>query len=251
MRAFAFVLAISLGTMSEAAPRVASLNLCTDELLLALADPAQIVSVTHLAQDRRETPRWRQARRYAANDGSILAVARHRPTLIVTMGGGGRDSARLAAALGARFVNLPFPTQIADVEQSILTLSVAIGRSERGRSLIRQIRAARQSAPHRLRDAIFVDRGARSLGPAGAGAEWLALAGYRQLGLPGDRIDREALMRMKPLTLLVSSYRSDQYSRAASLPVRRPQDRLVRADGRRWTCMGPDMLPEIARLRQR
>ena len=52
-----------------AAPRrVASLNLCTDELLLALAAPEQIMSVTHLAQDPAETPLWRQARRYRCGE---------------------------------------------------------------------------------------------------------------------------------------------------------------------------------------
>ena len=38
---------------------MASLNLCTDELLLMLADPGQIASVTHLAQQPAETPLWR------------------------------------------------------------------------------------------------------------------------------------------------------------------------------------------------
>src|SRR3546814_14947848 len=52
MRVFACILAISLalGGVAEAAPkRVASLNLCTDQLLLLLAAPEQIVSVTHLS----------------------------------------------------------------------------------------------------------------------------------------------------------------------------------------------------------
>ena len=43
--------------------RIASLNLCTDELLLALAAPEQIVSVTHLAQQPQETMLWRGAGR--------------------------------------------------------------------------------------------------------------------------------------------------------------------------------------------
>jgi iron complex transport system substrate-binding protein len=65
MRVFASLLAASLallaGVAAEAAPRrVASLNLCTDELLL-LARPEQIASVTHLSQQEAETPLWRQA----------------------------------------------------------------------------------------------------------------------------------------------------------------------------------------------
>src|SRR4051812_9008195 len=58
MRAFAFVSAISLALAApaDAAPRrAASLNLCTDELLLMLGEPGRIVSVTHLAQQPAET----------------------------------------------------------------------------------------------------------------------------------------------------------------------------------------------------
>ena len=97
MRVFASLLAISLALVAaraDAAPRrVASLNLCTDELVLMLAAPEQIVSVTHLAQQPAETPLWRQARRYPRNDGSLLSVAPLRPDLV-------RDDGRRRRATG-------------------------------------------------------------------------------------------------------------------------------------------------------
>jgi iron complex transport system substrate-binding protein len=46
--ALAFVLTC---TAAQAAPRVASINLCTDQLLLALADPEQIVGLSPYARD--------------------------------------------------------------------------------------------------------------------------------------------------------------------------------------------------------
>src|SRR5688572_11912690 len=130
MRAFASLLAASLALAAPAeaatAPRrVASLNLCTDELLLALATPAQIVSVTHLAQDPAETPLWRQARRYRRNDGSLLSVATLRPDLVITMGGGARDRLRIARRLAIPTLDLPFPRTLADVESTIRQVSAA------------------------------------------------------------------------------------------------------------------------------
>ena len=95
MRVFASLLAASLALAApaDASPRrVASLNLCTDELVLMIADPAQIASVTHLSQSPAETPLWRLARRHARNDGSLLSVAPLRPDLVVTMGGGARGA---------------------------------------------------------------------------------------------------------------------------------------------------------------
>src|SRR5437763_4221986 len=78
MRAFACASAISLALAgagpadAAAAPRrVASLNLCTDELLLLLAGPGQIASVSYLSQLSQETPLWARARAYRRNDGSL------------------------------------------------------------------------------------------------------------------------------------------------------------------------------------
>jgi iron complex transport system substrate-binding protein len=253
--AWTCALAMSLGLTQQAAwaaspARVASLNLCTDELLLALAAPGQISSLTHLSHDRRESAYWRMAQPYPANGGNILSVAKDRPSLIVTMGGGGRDSAGLASAIGARFLDLPFPARLADVERGITTLADALGRHAKGAQLIAAIRRVVATAPPRQRPAIFVGSAGRSLSRNGAGAQWLAAAGYRQIPLAGDRIDREQLLRLPPLTLVVSDYRTDQYSRSNAVPVRRERDHRITTDGRRWTCMGPSLLPEILRLRR-
>src|SRR4051812_5216386 len=118
MRAFAFASAISLALAAaapgKAAPsRVASLNLCTDELLLTLGDPRQILSVTHLGQNPVETPLWRAARRYRRNDGSLVSVAGLRPDLVLTMGGGARDRSRVGERLGIRMLDLPYPQSLA------------------------------------------------------------------------------------------------------------------------------------------
>jgi len=256
MRAFAFAWAISLATGSGAAApvRVASLNLCTDELLLSLARPDQIVSVTNLLRDPRESALWRQARRYRVNDGSVMAVARLRPDLILAMGGGGRDREMIARAIGAKLVVLPYPESLDDVEMAIARVADALGRSDAGRSLIAQINAARRSAPARPHDAIFLAGGGRSLSTDGLGAQWLRVAGLRQRPLKGGRIDAETLLTSPPRLLVRSDYRSDQSSREqewlthpALRRVRAPQ---VSTDGRRWTCMGPSLLPEVLRLRE-
>ena len=258
MRAFAFVSAISLTLGSEAAAapmRVASLNLCTDELLLALADPRQIVSVTHLGQNPAETPLWRQGRRYRRNDGSLVSVAGMKPDLVLSMGGGARDRIRIGARLGIRMVDLPYPRTLADVEQSIVRTASALGREAAGRALLRRIDRLRRTAPPRGIDAIWLGGGGRSLSATGLPAEWMALAGFRQRQLTGDRVSLEQLLVNPPAVLLRSDYRQGQYSSeqrwlAHPLAARVRNARSVRTDGRLWTCMGPAMVAEIERLRR-
>ena len=258
MRVFAFFLAASLALAAPAgaAPeRAASLNLCTDELLLLLGRPDQIVSVTHLSQQAAESPLWRQARRYRRNDGSLLSVAELGPDLVLTMGGGGRDRLRIAERLGIPTLDLPFAQSLADVEDSIRAVARALGRPQAGTALLREIEALKRSAPAAAADTIWLGGGGRSLSAEGLGAEWMALAGFRQRPLRGDRVSLEHLLVAPPEILLRSDYRAGQYSgeqRWLSHPLARrvERPRTIRTDGRLWTCMGPLLAREIRRLRR-
>ena len=261
MRAFAWLSAASLALCAasgatEAAPRrVASLNLCTDELVLMLAAPDQLVSVSHLAHQPLETPLWRSARRYRANDGSVASVVPLRPDLVVTMGGGARDRLRIARRLGIAALDLPYPQSLDDVEAGVLRVAAALGRKQAGRSLVERIAALRRSAPPARTDAIWLGGGGRTVPPAGLEAQWMALAGLAQRPMQGDRVPLETLLARPPEVLLRSDYRQGQYSGAqrwlAHPAARRARaGRVLATDGRRWTCMGPLLVDEIVRLRR-
>jgi iron complex transport system substrate-binding protein len=256
MRAFAFASAISLllAAPAEAAPRrVASLNLCTDELLLILGDPRQIVSVTHLGQNPAETPLWREARRYRRNDGSLVSVTGLRPDLVLTMGGGARDRIRIAGRLGIRVLDLPYPSRLGDIEQAVLRVAEALGVAPKGQAIVARIAALRRSAPPNPVDAIWLSGGGRTVSPIGAEAEWMRLAGLRQRTMKGDRVSLEQLLARPPAILLRSDYRSGQYSREQRWlrhPLVARAGRTIATDGRPWTCMGPLMIGEVERLRK-
>ena len=258
MRAFALASAISLALAgsAEAAPmRVASLNLCTDELLLALAAPGQIASVTHLAQSPSETPLWRQARRYRKNDGSLVSVAGLRPDLVLTMGGGARDRVRIAERLGIKVLDLPFPESLADIEASVRAVAAALRRPQAAAPILARMASLRSTAPRRRMDTIWLGGGGRSVSATGLAAQWMALSGLTQRSLRGDRISLEQLLVRPPALLLRSQYRSGQYSseqRWLTHPLARHagRSRSIDTDGRLWTCMGPALIPEIERLRR-
>jgi iron complex transport system substrate-binding protein len=240
---------------SVASLRVASLNLCTDELLLALAAPEQIVSVTHLAHKAQETTLWRRARLYRQNDGSLLTVVGLKPDLVVTMGGGARDRTRIAKRLGIRVLDLPFPQRLADVELQIVAVAHALGRRPAGMQWIARINALKRSQPRRLSDTIWLSGGGRSVQATGLAADWMRLGGFRQRRLTGDRVSLEQLLVRPPAVLLRSDYRSGEYSGAQRwlmhpLAKATGRSRTIPTDGRAWTCMGPPMIDEILRLRR-
>ena len=258
MPVFASLLAASLALAAPAAAapqRVASLNLCTDELVLMLAPPERIASLTHLAHDPAETPLWRQARRHPRNDGSLMSVAPLRPDLVVTMGGGGRDRLRIARRLGIATLDLRFAQSLDDVEANVRRLAAALDRPEAGAALLRRLAALRASAPPVRIDSIWLGGGGRTVAPGGLEAQWMALAGLSQRPMRGDRVALETLIAAPPQVLLRSDYRQGQYSGAqrwlAHPAARRARaGRALATDGRRWTCLGPLLIGEVERLRR-
>jgi iron complex transport system substrate-binding protein len=265
MRAFGFFSAISLALGGCAAPppaspagaaprRVVSLNLCTDELLLLLAEPEQIASLTHLAGREDEFPLWQQAQAYRGGDGTMASAAALRPDLVLTMGGSG-DRSGIGGRLGIATLDLPFPQSLDDVVTSVRTVAGALGQQQRGGALVARIGELRRTAPARSDDTLWIGSGGRTVNAEGLEAQWMALAGYRQRPLGTDQVQLEELLARPPAVLLRSDYRQHQYSRAQAWlthPLARAArgSRTVATDGRRWTCMGPLLIDEIERLRR-
>lgn len=242
----------SLLVASAAAIRVASLNLCSDEYALLLARPGELVSVTMLARDPAESVFAAAARRIPANRGRIEDVLVHRPSLVLTMGGGGRSSAGIARAIRIGVLDLPQPASLDDVGGNLVRVADALGDRQRAQPWLLRLAALRRTVPTQ-RDAIWLGQGATSISPNALGAQWMALAGLRQRALPGGRASFETLVTLPPKVLLRSDYRAGQMSQAQRwldhpllkhLPSRR-----MSTDGRRWTCGGPAMIEEIERLR--
>jgi iron complex transport system substrate-binding protein len=241
-----------LASAADAALRVASLNLCTDEYVLLLAEPRQVVSVSQLAHSPHETSLWRLARRFPANDGTLESVFARRPNLILTMGGRGRAREALARRLGARVVELPYAASPREVLAQAERIAAAVGRPQAAASFRRRLAALEESRP-RLQDGAFLAGAGLSLAPDGLGASWLSLAGFRQPALPGGRLTLEQLATRPPKWLIRSDYRAQQESRTTAWLrhplVTRLEGRTLVTDGRPWTCGGLPMLAEVARLR--
>ncbi|MCW3797478.1 hypothetical protein OMW55_06630 [Sphingomonas sp. BN140010] len=244
----------ALASAASTAIRAASLNLCTDEYLLLLARPDQIASVSYLAAEPSESVLWRRTAGILRNRGTLESALPARPNLVLTMGGGGRATAALAARLGLKVIDLSYPASLRDIRKQALVVAQAMGASDRAQVLIGKIDALQASRPSQRADAAFLAGAGNSLDPSSLGAQWLDLAGYRQRTLPRGRVDLELLATNPPKWLIRSSYRSGQWSRSQAWLdhplVRRLRPRTIRTDGRPWTCAGLPMIAEVERLRR-
>ncbi len=239
-------------SVASAALKVASLDLCADEYLLLLARPEEIASVSRVSQDPADSSLWRQARKYPGNRRGLENVLRTRPTMLLTMGGGGRATSLIASRLKIATTTLAYPTSISDVERSMIRVARMLGDPRRADGWRKRLRLLK-GRPSPQRDTIFLGGGGDSMSSGTLGAQWMALAGMRQRALPGGRATLETLATVPPQILLRSTYRRNQPSlgqRWLDHPLaRRSSARTIETDGRPWTCSGPLMLEEIIRLR--
>jgi iron complex transport system substrate-binding protein len=226
--------------------------MCADEYLLLLARPAEIASVSRLSRDPADSSLWRLGQRYPGNRGDLESALKTRPNLLLTMGGGGRSTTVIAKRMGLKTVDLPFPMSIEDVSRNLSMVATALGEPRRAEGWKRRLSGLRQINLAQ-RDAIFLGAGGNSVGAQSVEAEWMRLAGLKQRALPGGRASLELLATRPPAILLRSSYRRAERSIGQTWlqhPLARSKSsRVVEVDGRPWTCAGPLMLGEVARLR--
>lgn len=247
LKALILIVAAVASTASAAPVRVASLSLCTDELVLLIAAPEQIATISFLGTDGEETP---LARSYPPNDGSLESALAHDPDLIITGGAVNAQTAALAGDIGLTQIDLPPPESIADLERNIRKIGQALDREGYADAVIRWMRTKLGPVPSRLRPALSVQTGGFAGGSRGIAAELLSHAGIAVQDSPEPRLSRERLLTDPPALYVRSAYRENQFSLAQGWKPPVGGAKSVWLDGRVWTCAGPLAAIDVARLRR-
>lgn len=162
MRHLLTILAITLATPAAATPRrIVSLDLCADQLLVALADRGQVAALTEWARDPDLSAVAVAARAFPFTKRSAEEVMALRPDLVI--GAPFRTRAALAPLRlrDAAMIDLPLQNDVPGIEQAIGTVAAAVGHPDRGRALIAAMRrdlAAIGQPPGRGRVAAYYQR---------------------------------------------------------------------------------------------
>ncbi|QFU15507.1 ABC transporter substrate-binding protein [Microvirga thermotolerans] len=135
-------LAGAAGAAAQAPQRVVSLNLCADELLLALADREQIASVSPLARDPAISFLWREAAGLAANDGRGESILFGDADLVLAGSFDRQSRTALLRRQGLDVLLLSPWRSFAEGRAEIETVARRLGHPERGEALVEAIDAA-------------------------------------------------------------------------------------------------------------
>ena len=254
----------SSAAVADAPRRVVSANLCADQLVLALADPAQIVTLGPFARDPSLSFLSDQAKAFPSRRGSAEEIIDLKADFVLL---GSFDSRYARAALERR--NIPYIllepwTDLEQGRQQIREVASRLGHPERGENLIGQIEAgiAQLTAQAALSpskpSALVLHRRGYAM-QSGVTAELAHLAGFGNaavaLGMTvSGLIAMERIIAHPPAYLIVAQdvrHPSDQGEAVLVHPALKrlfpPEKRLVIPD-RLSICAGPSTPALIERL---
>ena len=126
----------SAASTRERPARIVSLNMCADELVLRLADPQRIASVTWLSQDPRNATMAEAARRVPANHGLAEEVLGFRPDLVVAGAYTTRATVSLLGRVGIAVHEFGVPRNLAEMKAQITEMAELLGEPARGEALL-------------------------------------------------------------------------------------------------------------------
>jgi iron complex transport system substrate-binding protein len=248
---------------AEALPTVASINLCSDQLVLATADPEQILSVSWLAADPEESLFAQAAARHALNYGAAEELLRFDPDVVIAGSYTNAFTRALLIRLGYRVVELAPETSIPEIEANVRRVATAVGHAQRGEQLVASIRAATQSIdahrPARAPATVVVRPGGFTVGQHSLANDLMMLAGVRNVAAEQglDRwgsLSMEALLRSAPELIVLTGYRLAQPS-LAKMVLQHPALERLRTDRRTatipaayWACGLPQSLDSATLL---
>jgi iron complex transport system substrate-binding protein len=142
----AIILAVSAANLpafaQETPRRVVSLNLCTDQFLIALADPGQIASVSFLAHDRSISFLAEDARSFATNEGRGEAILFSDADFVLAGGFGAYTKRELLERQGLEVLVLDAWRSLDHGREQIRSVARRLGHPDRGERLVAAIDAA-------------------------------------------------------------------------------------------------------------
>ena len=254
-----------MAAAAEPLPRVASINLCADQHLLAIADPEQILTVSWLAADAEESLFARQAARHTLNYGTAEELLQFAPDVVLAGTYTSPFTRTMLRRLGYRVVELEPEASVADIERNVRLVADVVRQGARGEQLIaalhEDIRALESNLPKRRVGAVIVRPGGFTVGAGSLADELLELAGLANVAAERglDRwgsLSMEALLRSSPDLIVLTGYRRAQPSLAnavlehPALAALGAAQRTVTVHTALWACGVPGSI-EAAALLQR
>ena len=243
-------------------PTIVSLNPCADAILAEVADPAQVLAISHYSADPRSASMpQEQARRYRTTRGTVEEVLALHPDLVIDGSFAAPAAAPAYRRLGLRVETVGTVANVDEAREQVRRLAALSGHPRRGEALLARIDAALAAAAPPARAApiraVMWESGGMVPGDRTLIADLLrrtgfanasAAAGYAQ----ADLLPLERLMADPPQVIFASAAGEGQ-GKDADRMLAHPA--LARLGGVYRATFSPDLLycggPTLIRAAER
>ncbi|MGX7741629.1 ABC transporter substrate-binding protein [Rhodopseudomonas parapalustris] len=248
---------------AAAAPTVVSINTCTDQLLLTLADPDQILGLSPYARDAARSFLAAEAARYPRLSGGAEDVLMLKPDLVVGGKFTKRATRELLKQMGQRVVEFDSVKTIDDAKAQIRQMADLLGHPERAAAANARIDAAvaraRQAASRTRLTVLPLARRGWVSGRDSLISSLLDIVGLRNaaggLGFRnGGFTSLEAVVALRPDFLLMtddSDFAEDEGRAFVLHPALEhfyPPSKRITVPERLTVCGGPMLADALDRL---
>ncbi len=250
---------------AQAPRRVVSINLCTDQLVLALAEREQIAGLGRFSRHAEMSFLAARAAGFPTLRGSAEEVMRLKPDLVLAGAFSGRATRAMLSAHGVRVETFAPPRSLPEATAEIERMAGLLRQPARGSALVAEITAAIgeahgfASGRRRLSALAIQRRGFAS------GRETLLSAAMEAAGITNAagalgigsiaRAPLEAIVKLAPDVLILEDLgiARDQSTAVLHHPVLRRAyggERIIKLPVAEVTCGGPALATLIRRLAQ-
>ena len=251
---------LSWATLTYAVPqKIVSLNLCTDQLLMLLADPNQIASLSKIVDDQNVSFLAEKSAEFRKNRGDAEEIFVDSPDLVVAGVYTEKATVQILQSLGVRVEIFPIEQNFDDIVENIRKMGLLVGHSDRAKRMIDdfniRLEELRSGITERPRAAIYSANG-YTTGTDTMSGQILKTAGFQniaeEVGMSfGGTLPLETLVMLQP-DFVITGKAYPGHSRSEEIlkhPALRPFKGITQTDAK-WICGTPAVLDAVAELQR-
>ncbi|MFK7992733.1 MAG: ABC transporter substrate-binding protein [Granulosicoccus sp.] len=247
-------------------PRVVSINLCTDQMVMLLADPDQIIGLSRLSRDPAGSLFHEKAQDYRQVDPYAEELLPLAPDFVAAGPYTSRYTLNLLDELGIPVEIFPIANSIEEMLGNLERMGQLLVRQEQAESIADEVRQRLSTIKStvaafkgtRPRAAVY-DTNGYTVGHKTVRGQMMALSGWENVAIDHGIesygvLGLEQLIALRPQALIESPYSEATYSRGQML-TRHPAIRasglnplIIHVPSNQTICAGPWAVDVIQQL---
>lgn len=237
-------------------PKVVSVNVCTDQFVMLLADPSQVLSLTVLSDDPQSSAMADRAGDFAQNNGRAESIALEQPDLVVASEYTDPALLNMLRQIGIEVVQFPAITALADIPAQLRQFGAVLGRDEVAEGMAQSFEAQLRAMPEvdeKAPLAAFFYPNGYALGAGTLSHDILTAGGARNLSVElgmqgGGRLSLEQVILNRP-DMLIGAPNYGGFSRSEEVTTHPALSHFPMLHSTPdWVCGTPRTLRAVAQV---